>query len=643
LLSVDVIPDALRMRPQWVAWRYETRPGPGEPKPTKVPYNPRHGGKASSTDPGTWSTFDNVVLAADNGYDGIGFVFAADDEVVGVDLDHCRNPETGSIEAWAIEILGETRSYTEVSPSGTGLHVFLRGRLPAGARKRGPVEIYDRGRYFTVTGQRLEELPADIREPVVPLLELHAKLFPTGEPSATEPVVANLSSVLTTHDLDDQILLERARAATNGAKFSALWTGDVTGYPSSSEADLALCAELAFWTGRDPDRIDRLFRQSGLMRTKWDERHGATTYGARTIARAAAGCREVYGDRTPRPGDPAPRATGQTPAPEWTLWDGAMTWNFPPPQPLIDGLLMLEGVTWVGGRPKSFKSLLVHYLCLCIAAHRPAAAGHFKVQATPRILYVGREDGGARFALRRDEILAVWGCRPEAGAIRFLIREPVDLLNDEHIAWIRDACRRENITLLVLDTWTALSPGADPMAPKDQAQLAAVVVQLAQDIGGHVIVIDHSRKNRPDGQPLSSADIFGPLQKWAAADNTIMLERVGSSNRIEVFVEGKDMDSSQCFLEVSPRGSGREKFTYAGTVAELADAQRAIGDQNRQAIRHVVVNSAFPISKEEVTSQLLAQRIKLSAKRSRSTSVPWWRAASCALSARDRQRAMPLR
>jgi hypothetical protein len=150
------------------------------------------------------------------------------------------------------------------------------------------------------------------------------------------------------------------------------------------------------------------------------------------------------------------------------------------------------------------------------------------------------------------------------------------------------------------------------MAPKDQAQLAAAVVQLAQDIAGQVLVIDHSRKNRPDGQALSSADIFGPLQKWAAADNTIMLERVGGSSRIEVYVEGKDIDSSQVFLEVSPRGSGLEKFTYAGTVAELADAQRAVGDKNRQAVRHAVVTSVFPIGKDEVVRQLSTQGVKLS-------------------------------
>jgi hypothetical protein len=158
---------------------------------------------------------------------------------------------------------------------------------------------------------------------------------------------------------------------------------------------------------------------------------------ADALARAQAEAMPLHAVTVPAedPGaDSTPERSAPSSAPaSWTLYDGAEAWGFPPPQPCIDGLLMLEGVTWVGGRPKSFKSLLVLYLCLCIAARRTAAADHFTVRATPRILYVGREDGGARFELRRDEILEAWACRPELRAIRFLIREHVDLLDPEHL------------------------------------------------------------------------------------------------------------------------------------------------------------------------------------------------------------------
>ena len=117
------------------------------------------------------------------------------------------------------------------------------------------------------------------------------------------------------------------------------------------------------------------------------------------------------------------------------------------------------------------------------------------------------------------------GAPEAAGAVRFVFRPPLDLLNRAHVAWIIDTCRREGITVVVLDTWTTLSPSANPLGTMDQAQLAAVVVDLAEQIDGQVIVVDHSRKNRPDGKPLSSADIFGPPQKWAAAEHVIMLAR----------------------------------------------------------------------------------------------------------------------
>jgi primase-polymerase (primpol)-like protein len=88
---------------------------------------------------------------------GIGFVLTPDDPFAGIDLDHCRDPETGEIEPWASEIVDRFQSYTEISPSGAGIRIFIRGTLPAGkGRHRGRVEVYDRGRFLTVTGQRLE-------------------------------------------------------------------------------------------------------------------------------------------------------------------------------------------------------------------------------------------------------------------------------------------------------------------------------------------------------------------------------------------------------------------------------------------------------------------------------------------------------
>ena len=150
LLSVRVesIPEELRVRPQWVMGR-----AVGE-KPDKVPYSARTGRKASSTDLLTWSNFEQAVEAYENGdYAGVGFVFSSGDPYTGIDLDGCVD-ENGQIAPWALEIIQHFDSYTEVSVSGTGLHVIVKGDVPN--RRNGDVEVYSSKRFFTVTGHVIE-------------------------------------------------------------------------------------------------------------------------------------------------------------------------------------------------------------------------------------------------------------------------------------------------------------------------------------------------------------------------------------------------------------------------------------------------------------------------------------------------------
>lgn len=292
--------------PQWVAWRLTPPKKPGA-KPGKVPINPHTGRKASTTDPATWGTFEQArARAASDDLAGVGFVFRAEGGLAGVDLDGCRDPATGQLEPWAADIVRRLDSYAEASPTGTGVHILARGSLPPGKRRKGKIEMYDRDRFFTVTGARLPEAPAEIHERGEVLAALHAELLapPQPAPKASSAPAAEATAP-TAPPLDDDELLTRARAAANGAKFSALWAGDTTGYDSPSEADAALCCLLAFWTAKDAGRMDAIFRSSGLYRAKWDEPRGASTYGAQTIASAIETTQDVYtGPTSPAaPGD----------------------------------------------------------------------------------------------------------------------------------------------------------------------------------------------------------------------------------------------------------------------------------------------------------------------------------------------------
>jgi putative DNA primase/helicase len=293
-LNCAAIPTELRSHAQWVVWRWEIRKG----KWNKPPYQ-LSGKLAKANDATTWVSFEAVIEAFENGaYDGIGFVLTDDDLYAMADLDHCLD-SAGNVKAWAAEVVEQLSSYTEITPSGEGLRVIVKAALPPGGRKRGMpngggVELYDRLRYMTMTGNHLAGTPETIEERQKKMAGLHARLFGKVFPSTRVATDDRRSSA----SLPDNELLTKARAARNSEKFRALNDrGDFSAYPSASEADLALCGILAFWTGGDAQQIDQLFRRSALFRReKWDEEHHADgrTYGEATVAKAVAGTREFY-------------------------------------------------------------------------------------------------------------------------------------------------------------------------------------------------------------------------------------------------------------------------------------------------------------------------------------------------------------
>lgn len=144
-MNPETIPSELRLLDHWVCYRIVHRNG----KQTKVPFQPSKA-PASSTDPSTWSSFDSACGA--KGFSGIGFVFTAAAGYVGIDLDNCRDAETGEVEEWARKIIDELDSYTELSQSGRGYHCIVKGELPPGANRRRRVEMYSQARYFVMTG-----------------------------------------------------------------------------------------------------------------------------------------------------------------------------------------------------------------------------------------------------------------------------------------------------------------------------------------------------------------------------------------------------------------------------------------------------------------------------------------------------------
>lgn len=156
-VQAEAVPASLLGCRRWVVWNYEL----SDLRWTKVPYvSTEPARKASSTNPATWRTSREALdTYYDGKCDGIGFVLGqfgdAADRVVGVDLDHCVD-ESGLVAEWAQRIIARLDSYTELSPSGRGVRVFLLADgVPGPRRRKGPVEMYDTGRYLTVTGHHI--------------------------------------------------------------------------------------------------------------------------------------------------------------------------------------------------------------------------------------------------------------------------------------------------------------------------------------------------------------------------------------------------------------------------------------------------------------------------------------------------------
>ncbi len=308
--EADAFPEALTNTPHWVGYAWEVRDGTR----TKVPKDPHTGRNGSTTAPATWADFATArAFALQHGY-GLGFMLAP--PFVGIDLDHCRDAATGELSTLGVSVLGELDTYAEVSISGTGIKAIAYGEKPGTRCRRNglELEIYSEKRLFALTGQRLATAPREINDCQDYIGHLYRTAFgrPDPAPSAPAPAFAPTD--------DDRAVIDWL--TTHRPKFAPLWAGDTGAYNGDdSAADLSLCSMLAFRTG-DENRVDSLFRQSGLYRPKWergDYRHATITKAMqqrRFFSPSTATLSTV--DAPPRPDDPPPW-TDASPAPDLDL------------------------------------------------------------------------------------------------------------------------------------------------------------------------------------------------------------------------------------------------------------------------------------------------------------------------------------
>lgn len=284
------IPEEMKRQKNWVAWILkQNRNNPA--RMDKIPVNAVTKEFAQSDNPDTWCKFEIALeYAIKHKLNGIGFMLRP--PFVGVDIDHCID-EQGKMSPLAQEIVDKLNTYTEISPSGTGLHLFCKGELPPKDRKNTDLglEVYAEGRFLTFTANRIPSTPIESADRAEEIKFIHSTYLakpevPKKERTATMPTI-----------LAESEIIVKAISGKNGDKFNDLHNGNWQPYYSSqSEADLGFCNSLAFWAGADSQMMDSIFRQSGLYRDKWDKKHfsNGQTYGESVISKAIRDCNEVY-------------------------------------------------------------------------------------------------------------------------------------------------------------------------------------------------------------------------------------------------------------------------------------------------------------------------------------------------------------
>jgi hypothetical protein len=544
----DHIPAELRARAQWLVWRLT--PVEGRPKPAKVPLTTT-GGHAKTDNPATWTTFDEAVnaytasLATDKPLSGVGFVFTHDDDYVGIDLDGI------SWEQAQPMVAGLLPAYVELSQSGSGIHVICKGKLPPGGNRKGPVEVYQHGRYFAITaniiGQPVEKLE-DRTEALAALHATHIGGFQEpGQGTGRE------TSGLTP---EEQAVIDRILPTTDGRRLNALFYSGEPNEHKQSEADFDLASILCRATA-DDELVECLMWQSALKRAKWREH--------RTYLRGIT-------IRNARVANPVP-TTNQTARSFPPLVSfGALTTTQQPPEQgwLVEGIWPEGARGWIAGEPKLGKSWLAMDLSLSIVTGTKFLDTYAVKQRGP-VFYLTEESTEYK-VLNRFRMLAKGHGLAEsllANDLHLYVRKGVLLTDPEWLAFIRREMERLHPVMVI----------ADPMRryhlnPENQAHEVAPILDAAAQIQGAgpkptaFVFVHHMRKvaqanadARPGQQLAGSRD----LHAWS--DAAIYCVGVRSiHNRLLAEVEFKDEDDNVPPFEIALTYSPSEPKTVKTAV-----------------------------------------------------------------------------
>ena len=599
--ALHQIPEALKpweTAKRWVCFKIEQR-GNGTTKP---PYNPRSGYHASVSDPKTWGTYAEAVAAVSRfNLDGIGIVLG--DGLFGVDIDHATDPATGKPRAEAAEIIETMGSYTEISPSGSGFHILASGDFKPTANKKDfpgysdkyALEMYSTGKYFTVTGQTFRALP--VQERAAEANRISRKYLSPQEEKPQQKAAED--------PLNDLALLNMARNSKNGARFIALFDhGDITGYPSQSEADLALVNDLCYWANGDPQIIDRLFRRSALFREKWNVIHAkGKTYGQLTIEKAL---------QTFTPYAPKSNAEPQIfqakpdilkpqekkPAPALEFYSAADLQNDTTPEPeFIVKDILPPGLTVFAASPKMGKSFLMLSMAAAIAQGLPFWGKETKAGS---VLYCDIESNKHRIKKR----LQAMGITPPHGLFITHRTQQLDSgLLDQISGFLSSHADTRAVIIDTLGRVKGASRSRTDAYTAD-SQILGPLQTFALEKGIAIIAVTHMRKSNPyirDMDPFEA--ITGSNAQFGVSDAAWLL--TGKRNEAEkhFLAAGRDIEENiDWTVERQDNGS----WSLRGDSATLEQDKTRL-EYDLSPLAEVIRENTKPIWK--VTMQEIVEAI----------------------------------
>ncbi len=518
---LDNIPAELRERPQWVLWKKVTR---GD-KPTKIPYQ-ISGAPASSTNPSTWTTFNAVVNAAKlypKMYSGLGYVFAKDDPYVGIDIDNCRNPETGEIQPWAQSLISSLDTYAEVSPSKTGVKLWTKATLPADGKRTayesGAVEIYQAGRYFAVTGQPIGTTPPSaIAARAEPVARLYTRLFGEDNGKTTTPDLAPAPTAKVWErlaQLPDSISGEQGHDKCFRAACEILRLGldGDAGRAMLDEYNAAKCDPP--WSGKELDH-------------KWKSAQAHVMRG-----------REFGILAPPTPGGNVGGASVTYRLLSCAELD-AGSYEF---EPIIKGALIAKQNCIIAGPSKTYKTSLAADAGISVATGT-RFLGYFPIERPRRVLFMAGEIGESGIQDYARRICKARGLNLAEVENLYWSTDLPKFGERAHLDALAACLFAYEIELLILDPLYMAMPGADAANMMIVGGLLRSIGDLCHDHGCTPLFLHHTVKAAArDGGNLGLHQIawagFGewarqwwlvqPIERWRAGRTTLRVNIGGST------------------------------------------------------------------------------------------------------------------